>query len=158
MYLKDGKMYVDWPDLGDLFEALARKVVESDNRYDLVLAILRGGAVPALVVADRLNIGIDFINIKSYLGVEKRIPPRVLSTLDENLSGKRILVVDDLVDKGETAELIIDYLKSLGVVEVHLAVVFYKPTSKFKPNFFVYELSEWIVFPWEINEIKKTAK
>ena len=59
----------------------------------------------------------------------------------------KILVVDDLVDSGQTMSVV----TKLFANKVKTAVLFRKPTTKFEPDFFVAEVGEWVVFPYEWN-------
>jgi len=98
--------YVSWPEYGKLAQALAEKVCSSGKRFDLVVGVARGGMPVAMVVADYLNVSIDFINVKSYFGIGERGTPRILSTLTDGIAGKSILIVDDLVDEGDTMKVV----------------------------------------------------
>ncbi len=146
------KRYVGWQEFGRLAELLSQ-LVEERFKVDLVIGIARGGLPVSLVVADRLGVPIDFINVKSYRGMGIRGRPKILSTLSEDLSDRSVLVVDDLVDEGDTMETVLDFIKkNFSAKEVHTATLFIKPWSRFKPNAFLDVVEEWIVFPWELGE------
>ena len=102
--------YLSWAQYGELVTKLADSVNSSGEKFDLVVGIARGGIPVAMVVSDRLGSKIDFINVKSYTDVGERVKPKILTTIIENISGKRVLVVDDLVDGGETMETVTRYL------------------------------------------------
>ncbi len=147
------KKHIEWLEFGRLCERLARSVRESEKKVDLVVGIARGGIPPAMVVADRLRVPIDFINVKSYTGVQQRGRVKIISTLFEDATEKHVLVVDDLVDQGETMETIIDYLNErYHPTWLMTAALFIKPWSKFRPDFFVDTTDSWVVFPWEHGE------
>jgi hypoxanthine phosphoribosyltransferase len=145
--------YISWPEYGNLAEALAEKVRANGKKYDLVVGIARGGIPVAMVVSDHLNVKVDFVNVKSYDGIGKRAPPRILSTLTEGIQGKDILLVDDLVDQGDTLTLMKGYLSEQKPKTLETAVLFKKPWSKTQPDFFLEEVSEWVVFPFELGEM-----
>ena len=90
-----------------------------------------------MVVSDHLDVPIDFINVKSYTGIAERATPKVLSTLTERISGKSILLVDDLVDQGDTLSFVKSYLESQSPTAVMTAVLFKKPWSKTEPDFYL---------------------
>ena len=104
--------YLSWAQYGELVTKLADSVNASGERFDLVVGIARGGIPVAMVVSDRLGSKIDFLNVKSYTDVGERVKPKILTTIIENISGKRVLVVDDLVDGGETMETVTQYLSA----------------------------------------------
>ncbi|MGE0207493.1 MAG: phosphoribosyltransferase, partial [Candidatus Babeliales bacterium] len=65
-------------------------------------------------------------------------------------NSKYILIVDDLVDTGETMKFLIEALKdSLPKTTIKIATLYYKPTSCIKPDYYIEETTNWIVFPWE---------
>jgi hypoxanthine phosphoribosyltransferase len=145
--------YISWPEYGNLAEALAEKVRAKGNRYDLVVGIARGGIPVAMVVSDHLNVKVDFVNVKSYNDIGKRSPPKILSTLTEAIQGKDILLVDDLVDQGDTLTLMKGYLSEQKPRTLETAVLFKKPWSKTQPDYYLEEVSEWVVFPFELGEM-----
>ena len=145
--------YISWSEYGNLAEALAEKVRANGRRYDLVVGIARGGIPVAMVVSDHLNVKIDFVNVKSYNDIGKRTAPRILSTLVEGVEGKDVLLVDDLVDQGDTLAFMKKYLADQRPVSLETAVLFRKPWSKVGPDYFLETVSEWVVFPFELGEV-----
>ncbi len=147
------KRHIEWLEFGRLCERLAAAIKKGETKVDLVVGIARGGIPPAMVVADRLRVPIDFINVKSYTGVQQRGRVKIISTLFEDASEKNVLVVDDLVDQGETMETILAFLdEKYHPSKVLTGALFIKPWSKFRPDFFVDTTDAWIVFPWEHGE------
>jgi uncharacterized protein len=147
--------YVSWPEYGNLAEALAEKVRSSGKRFDLVVGIARGGIPVAMVVSDHLNVRIDFINVKSYFGIGIRGTPKILSTLTEEIAGKSILIVDDLVDQGDTMKVVKEYLSKQGPKLLEVAVLFKKPWTKFEPDYYLEVVDRWVVFPFELSEVNR---
>ena len=135
--------------------ALTKKIKSGGNEYDLVIGVARGGIPVAMVVADMLGARIDIINIKSYTGVAVRNKPKIISTLTSGVEGKRLLIVDDLVDEGKTMRTVIRYLKRMRPGAMHTAVLFKKPWSRIEPDFYFKTTDRWIVFPWDIWEMKR---
>jgi len=145
--------YISWSEYGNLAEALAEKVRANGKKYDLVVGIARGGIPVAMVVSDHLNVKIDFINVKSYDDIGKRTAPRILSTLTEGVAGKDVLLVDDLVDQGDTMAFMTRYLLDQKPRSLETAVMFRKPWSTVDPDYYLETVSEWVVFPFELGEV-----
>ncbi|MDG6900857.1 MAG: phosphoribosyltransferase [Nitrososphaerota archaeon] len=145
--------YISWSEYGNLAEALAEKVRANGKKYDLVVGIARGGIPVAMVVSDHLNVKIDFVNVKSYNDIGKRTAPRILTTLTEGVAGKDVLLVDDLVDQGDTMTFMMRYLNDQKPKSLETAVMFKKPWSKSEPDYYLETVSEWIVFPFELGEV-----
>ncbi|MGA2198956.1 MAG: phosphoribosyltransferase [Nitrososphaerales archaeon] len=148
--------YLSWAQYGELVTRLADEVGASREKFDLVIGIARGGIPVAMVVSDRLGSKVDFINVKSYTDVGERVKPKILTTLTERMSGKRVLVVDDLIDGGETMETVTDYLGSEKPRVMKTAVLFTKPWSAFVPDFSLQTVDTWVVFPYERGEVRRS--
>ena len=147
--------YVSWPEYGNLAEALAEKVRSKGKQFDLVIGIARGGLPVAMVVSDHLGVKIDFINVKSYSGIGQRGTPRILSTVTDAIKGKSVLLVDDLVDHGDTLETVKKYLDQQDPRLLEAAVLFKKPWSKAEPEYFLEVTDKWVVFPFELSEVNR---
>jgi len=148
--------YVTWTEYGEMVTKLAEDIASSGKRYDLVVGIARGGIPVAMVVADRLGTRIDFLNVKSYTDVGERVKPRILTTITEDILGKRVLLVDDLVDGGDTMETVTRYLDSKGPKTLRTAVLFTKPWSTFRPDYSLRVVDSWVVFPYERGEVRRS--
>jgi xanthine phosphoribosyltransferase len=121
--------------------------------FDAVVAIARGGLVPAAIVARELNIRIvESVAVRSYdhqsqgtITVLKSIAGDVLAMAK---AGKKVLIVDDLVDTGATARAVRDMLPG-----AHFATVYAKPMGREMVDTFITEVSQdtWIFFPWDLD-------
>lgn len=139
--------HVSWDQLHRDARALAWRLDGTDWRA--VVAVTRGGLVPAMIVARELDIRtIDTISIKSYRK-QSQGGLEVLKRPDAELmrDGDGILVVDDLVDSGRTLELIREMYP-----KAHFATVYAKPKGKPMVQSYVTEVSQdtWIFFPWDM--------
>ncbi|MBU2958709.1 xanthine phosphoribosyltransferase [Paracoccus sp. 1_MG-2023] len=139
--------HVSWDQLHRDARALAWRLDGRDWRA--VVAITRGGLVPAMIVARELDIRtIDTISVKSYHKQEQG-GLKVLKSPDAELmgDGEDILVIDDLVDSGRTLELVRQMYP-----KAHLGTVYAKPKGKPQVHTYVTEVSQdtWIFFPWDM--------
>ena len=150
--------YIDWAEYGKLASSLSRKIKRSGHRFDLVIGIARGGVPLAMVISDMLGVKIDIINVKSYVGIGKRGRPRILSTLVNGVRGNRILLVDDLVDQGETMKMLTRYVNGMKPSDLRTAALLKKPWSTFNPDYCLRTVDSWVVFPWERGEARRLRK
>jgi xanthine phosphoribosyltransferase len=121
--------------------------------FDAVVAIARGGLVPATIVARELNIRVvESVSVKSYdhqnqgnVLVLKAISEEILEMAKE---GRKVLIVDDLVDTGATARVVREMLPG-----AHFATVYAKPMGREMVDTFITEVSQdtWIYFPWDLD-------
>ena len=139
--------HVSWDQMHRDARALAWRL--DGREWRAVVAITRGGLVPAMIVARELDIRtIDTISVKSYHKQEQG-GLEVLKSPDPVLmgDGDGILVIDDLVDSGRTLELIREMYP-----KAHFATVYAKPKGKPMVQSYVTEVSQdtWIFFPWDM--------
>ena len=130
---------------------LAKKVKDSGFRPDLIVGVSRGGWAPARVMSDLLeNANTASIRIEFYLapGVTAR-KPVISQAIMVPVKGANVLVVDDVSDSGESLKVAVEHLDVCGAKAIKTATVYYKPQSIFKPDFFIVETDQWIIFPWE---------
>ncbi len=138
---------VSWEELHRTSKALAWRLLEL-GPFDGLVAVTRGGLVPAAIVARELEIRlIDTACMASYHGQE-RGQIEILKESGLAGNGKGWLIVDDLVDSGET-------YKSLRVLlpNSHFTTVYAKPAGRPMVDTFVTEVSQdtWIFFPWDME-------
>jgi xanthine phosphoribosyltransferase len=137
---------VSWEEIHRDARALAWRVA-GGGPYRGIIAVARGGLVPAALVARELDIRfIDTICIASYHDAAHHAggPVQVLKAIAGDGAG--FLIIDDLVDTGETARAVRDMLP-----KAHFATLYAKPAGRPMVDTFVTEVSQdtWIVFPWE---------
>ena len=145
--------HVSWDQLHRDARALAWRLQdtapEGGGDWRAVVAITRGGMVPAMIVARELDIRIvDTISVKSYLKGEQG-EMVVLKSPDAGLmgDGEGVLIVDDLVDSGRTLELVRKLYP-----KAHFATVYAKPKGQPMVQTYITEVSQdtWIFFPWDL--------
>jgi uncharacterized protein len=147
--------YIGWPEYGRYLEKLAEMVAADGNKFDLVIGIARGGVPVAMVVSDRLGAKVDFINVKSYTGLGTRAKPKILSTITEHIRGENVLLVDDIVDGGDTLSTVTDYLAANAPAAIKTAALFTKPWSSLHPDYSLGVVESWVVFPYERGEVRR---
>jgi hypoxanthine phosphoribosyltransferase len=149
-----------WNDIYNMLIDLADEVRKSNFNPDILVGISRGGWLPARILSDLLdNPFITSIGVSFYVGVyETKSEPVLTQPLSISAFGKKILLVDDVVDSGKSAMLIRSHLERHGVKEIKLLSLYYKPWSVTIPDFYNKETKYWIVFPWELRETLRKLK
>jgi xanthine phosphoribosyltransferase len=134
---------VSWDQLHRDAKALAWRLADGAP-YKGIVAITRGGLVPAHIIARELDIRvIDTVCISSYDDTRQR-DALILKRVEG--SGEGWLVIDDLVDTGKTGRVVREMLP-----KAHFATVYAKPAGRAMVDTFVTEVSQdtWILFPWD---------
>lgn len=137
-------------------KGLARLVRDSGFAPDIVVAIGRGGYVPARILCDYLHLK-DLTSIKvEHWGITATPDERavVRFPLSGDIRGKRVLLVDDTTDTGDTMRVSLAYLGKLGPTEIRTAVLIHKTTSDYVPDYYVRKVIKWrwVIFPWHVWE------
>lgn len=134
---------ISWEQLHRDSKALAWRLVEM-NAWQGIVAITRGGLVPASIIARELEIRlVDTICISSY-DFQQQGAGTVLKSPETDSEGW--LLIDDLVDTGNTARIVRNLLP-----KAHFATVYAKPAGRPVVDTFITEVSQdtWILFPWD---------
>ncbi len=147
-------LWIGWEATVDYAEQLARKI---DFRPDMIVGLSRGGLVPARLISDILGVDeVGIVGMKFYKGMKRAAEfPLITQELTMDLSGKSVLLVDDVADTGRSLLVAKEYLRRKGATAVKVATLHYKPNSQFKPDFYVMTTSSWIGYPWERHEIER---
>ena len=122
---------------------------------DTILAVARGGVTLAHALAMSLDVrNLQSIRVESYDSEFQREAVSILGKAD--LEGyKRVLVVDDIVDSGQTLAALLPYLRTeYPQCEFKIATLFTKSTALLQPDFSLHEAHEWIEFFWERDFLK----
>jgi len=145
---------VSWDDIVKWSRELAKKVKESGYKPDVIVAVARGGFVPARLLC-------DFLSVENLLSLQSQHWTEAAKAAEKaiikfpykvDLTGKKVLLVDDIVDTGESLALAKKYiLENWRPKELRIATLqWIKPVAKIKPDYYLIEVTEWIWFqyPW----------
>ncbi len=137
-------------------------IVDSGYRPDAVIGLARGGWVPARLVCDEL-VTKNLISLKTqHWGVtaSRDGKARLVGELQEDLSGRNILIVDDITDTGDSLRLAHDHAKTLSPGGIRTATMLHINHSSFVPDYYASEVDKdkwtWFVFPWNYYEDMST--
>jgi len=142
---------VSWDEFHRDARALAWRLA-GVGPFEAIVAVTRGGLVPAAIVARELGIRlIETVCVASYSHTSQ-VELKVLKTIADPIRslggglGAGVLIVDDLVDTGQTAKVVRDILP-----KAHFAAVYAKPMGRPMVDTFITEVSQdtWIFFPWD---------
>jgi hypoxanthine phosphoribosyltransferase len=144
---RKGLFQVEWPLFGELSRALALKVAR-DYDPEIVVGIATAGVIPGAVVAAILDR--DFRSILISRRDDRqhvRQTPAVLGAAPQEVRGKRVLIVDETCDSGETMRLAVAAIVNAGAAELRTAVSF--KTGPYEPDYHALATESAIVLPWD---------
>ena len=144
--------HISWDQIHRDSRALAWRLEKKgphNGEWAAVVAITRGGMVPAMIIARELDIRVvETISVKSY-DHQSQSEAKILKPPNSNLmtNGTGILIIDDLVDSGRTLEIVKN-----SYPKAHYATIYAKPKGRPMVDSFITEVSQdtWIFFPWDM--------
>ena len=134
---------IDWTFFGELCRALALRISGS-YEPELVLGIAKAGVIPGVVVASIMQRDFASMNV-TRLGVAVR--PTLVTKPPPSVTGRRVLVVDETCDSGDTLKLATSAVMKLNPVEVRTAVSF--RTGPHEPDYYAMATESFIILPWD---------
>lgn len=150
---------IRWEEYHHTIEQLAHHIQDSGWEFNQILCLAKGGLRVGDILARIFNQPLAILNVSSYGGAGNRQQGqlRFAETLTNfGKLGDRLLLVDDLVDSGNSLEQTINWLQTHTphLTEIRTAVLWYKSHSTHHPNYFVEYLADnpWIQQPFEHYE------
>lgn len=146
---------MSWELFDKLSKIVAEKIKESCYQPDFIVGLARGGWVLSRVLCDYLGIK-DLVSLKvEHWGITATPDGKaqIKYPFNLDLSEKKVLVVDDITDTGESMIVAINYIKEMNPTEIKTAALRHIQGSKFVPDFYGDEITwRWVVFPWNFVE------
>ncbi len=140
-----------WDQIYDMLVDLALQIRRFGYHPDVIVGVSRGGWPPARIMSDLLqNPNLANMKVEFYkdIGVTSE-KPKITQPVTAIVKGKRVLVVDDVADTGQSLVAVVEHLRHKGAKQIKVSTIYMKPQSIFQPDFFVKKTRKWIIFPWE---------
>lgn len=148
---------VSWSDIEKWCSSIRTKVVENFSP-EVIIGLSRGGLVPSRILSDSLWIK-DLLSVKTeHWGITAtKSGQAVLNDPGKlNLKGKKVLIVDDITDTGQSMKLAYDFVKSQDPAEIKTATMLHITRSEFVPDYYGELVDQtqwtWFIFPWNVYE------
>ena len=150
-------LYLEWSKVDEAIWTMC-DIIKREYEFDVIVGISRGGLIPAVRISHIFdNKRLLLMEAKYYkdIGVRDDKPKISLAFKKEDVTGKKVLLVDDVADTGGTLAAVKEHIESLSPKELKVAVVASKPISIVKPDYTVFNTDKWIIFPWEKMPVEK---
>lgn len=139
----------DWPFFGELCRALALKVARSYDP-DIVIGVAKAGVIPAAIIASILQR--EFAAVVIARRTEDAEPELRIGA-PPSVRGRRVLLVDETCDTGDTLKLALHEVRGLQPADVRTAVSF--KTGLWAPDYHAFETDKAIILPWDREVIEE---
>ena len=146
--------YIDWDTIYSLCSQIYETIRVDDYKPDLIVGIARGGWVPARILADFfVTTSTANVKVEFFHGVyETQEEPYIVQPVSGETRWKRVLLVDDISDTGNSLKATINHLQSRKVADLRSVCLHIKPWTKQLPNYYAESTDAWVVYPWELKE------
>ncbi len=142
-----------WNQIYEMLLSQAQKIQSQPYKPDIIIAVAKGGLVPARILTDLLETPeLGSIQIEFYKDINQtRAEPKLTQTLTAKITNKKTLLVDDIADTGKSLKLAKTQLQ--GALEIKTATLYQKPQSTTTPDFYEKQTTHWVIFPWDTKEM-----
>jgi|SRR3989338_3286813 len=150
-----------WNDIEEITDEMARVIRATGFVPDYVVGIAFGGLIPLYFLAKKLNIECALTVSASSYEKDKQKGLYITYLPEIDLRGKKILLVDEIVESGDTLKTICDImLTQYRIGELKTAVLAVNTNKcRWHPDFHAIAVDgEWVVFPWEKSEFPEYFK
>ncbi|OGD46499.1 hypothetical protein A3K70_03360 [Candidatus Bathyarchaeota archaeon RBG_16_48_13] len=149
--------FVSWDEIYSMCKELAKTVECSGYEPNTLVALARSGFIPGRLLSDFMGIT-DLVSLKVEHWLDTTGQHKDEATIPYmiplNLDGKRVLVVDDIVDTGKSMVVSVDYIKRYKPAAIKTAVMHYINSSMHKPDYYVRFIADWTWFVWPWNRVE----
>jgi len=148
---------VNWDEIHRKCKTVAAKIEKSGYKPDMMIALARSGFVPGRILSDILGVT-DLVGLKVEHWLDTTAHHKEKATLPYKIplkvKGKKVLVVDDIVDTGKSMALSVDYIKSFDPEQLKVAVLQHITASQFIPDYYAVKIKSWtwFIYPWNLTE------
>ena len=145
----------------DFFEAI-EDIIELMNMQgwspDLIVGLVRGGAIPAVYLSHRLKVPTAMLHITTrdeQTGFNVEFDQNISKIEEYIKTGKKVLIVDDIIDSGKTMHILLDKLNYKAYTDtIHVASLIHNVSQPITPNYSYMTIDRviddrWVIFPWE---------
>ena len=129
---KSFQLFIDSKELNDSIESLSNKINQDySDREPIFLCVLNGAFVFAAELIKRFNheCQVSFVKLSSYQGMQSSGTINSLIGLNEDIKGKDVIIVEDIVDTGQTIANIVENILNQNPRSIEVATLLYKPKS-----------------------------
>lgn len=149
---------VTWPTVESWVATVVAKMASDGFVPDIVIGMARGGMVPARLICDHLVIKHLYTVKTEHWGLTATPDgkARLAQALSVDVRGKRVLVVDDITDTGQSLTLARDHIQGLAPKTLKAATMLHIEHSLITPDYFARAVAKdqwtWFIFPWNVRE------
>lgn len=147
-----------YEEMQEGIEAIASQMAGEDFHPDIIVGVVRGGAIPAVCLSHKLKTPVEMVRWSLRDGTCE-----INDSIPENLlQGRKLLLVEDIIDGGDTVESLLDEWRNYCGPEfvdasdlIRVAALWFNPSQEITKADYTHRTidrdvdSRWVIFPWE---------
>ncbi|MDE6556324.1 MAG: hypoxanthine phosphoribosyltransferase [Duncaniella sp.] len=151
------RQYIEKSQIDERVEALgARIAADYEGKCPLFLCVLNGAAPFAvdLFRATDIDAEISFIRLKSYEGTSTTGKIKEVMGLIDDIKGRHVILVEDIIDTGRTMAKLIDDLRAKQPASIAIATLLFKPDAlqvKVDPDYIGFEIPKKFIIGYGLD-------
>lgn len=156
--MNEEKIYYSWEKVNEMCKQIVFKLAAKNFKPDLIITPLRGGAIPAVQIAylletrNIITVNAERTEDDSANAKFKDVELSNLPSKDQ-IENRNILIVDEILDTGETLFKLVEYLKVQNPTQIVISVLSNSAHSEksIEADIAIEQTDKWVVFPWEVD-------
>lgn len=131
------KASIPFKQIDEAIDKMAHNInIDLKETTPIFLVILNGSFMFAGDLLKKINLPceVSFVKLASYVGTQTTEKVRQLIGFDEDIAGRTIVIVEDIIDSGITMENVLQQLETMGAADVRIATLLFKPDA-FKKSY-----------------------
>lgn len=122
-------------------------LIKELNKFEKIVAVTRGGLFVTGLLTQFIDARwIDTVCVKTYKGVDLKNEESEIIKM--NSTNEKVLLVEDIVDTGQTLQYLKPYFPNAKVFSIHVKSL----KTTVMPDYYLWDTDAWIVYPWEIDQ------
>jgi hypoxanthine phosphoribosyltransferase len=149
---------ISWPKVEAWVDAIIKRMRAEGFSPEIVIGMSRGGIVPSRLICDHLVVKNLFTVKTEHWGLTATPDgkARLAQALHADISGRRVLVVDDITDTGQSLLLAKEHVAALHPGALKTATLLHITHSLITPDYYAHKVEKdewtWFIFPWNVRE------
>ncbi|MEE2954213.1 MAG: hypoxanthine phosphoribosyltransferase [Bacteroidota bacterium] len=129
---KTFQQYISKEEISDIVSEIANKINATDTEKPLFIAVMNGAFLFAADIMRQIVLKdseISFIKLASYEGTKSTGNIQELIGLSDNIGGRNVIILEDIIDTGSTLEKIVSMLENKNIQSLKIATLLFKPKA-----------------------------
>lgn len=129
---KTFRLYIPHQDIEKAIQKVADRInIDMKGKNPVFVVVLNGAFMFAAELFKKVNIDCEicFVRLSSYESMHSTGNVKQVIGIDRSIENRNVVIVEDIIDTGQTLRYALDYLRQLGAADIKVSTLFYKPKA-----------------------------